>query len=345
MSTPKITIIIVTWNSMRYLFDCLESLMHQTFRDFSVLVIDNGSKDNTVEFIRSYYPTAAVLQNFKNVGFSKAYNQGIKMSKSEYVLVLNHDVILNENFLSELILFANSHPQAGSFGGKVLKLYSQDVDPVNGGGGLRSAVKSDIIDSTGLVIYKNRQVVDRGEGEKDEGQYNRTEQVFGISGACVMYRRQALEDVKIKDEYFDNSFFAYKEDIDLAWRLRLYGWESWYISTAVVYHHRHFSGLDGKKATKIISERRQISRFLRSLSFRNHHLMLVKNEIAINFFYHLFPICWREAKLIIYSLIFEPFLFRSAVKLFRQLPFTLIKRRVIMGHRKASAKEMRRWFR
>jgi len=330
---------------MHYLFDCLESLMHQTLRDFSVLVVDNGSKDNTVDFIRNYYPTASVLQNFKNIGFCKANDQGIKMAKSEYVLVMNPDIILNENFLAELVKFADAHPQAGSFGGKVLKLYSQDVDPINGGGGLRTAVKSDIIDSTGFIIHKSRKVVDRGEGEKDQGQFQRTEEVFGISGACVIYRCQALEDVRIKDEYFDHNFFAYKEDIDIAWRLRLYGWENWYIPEAVAYHHRHFANYENKKLGKAISERRKVSKFLRSLSFRNHRLMLVKNETPINLFYHILPIVWRELKILVYSLIFEPFIFRSIANFFKYLPYTLIKRRVIMAHRKVSAKEMRKWFR
>ena len=329
---------------MYYLFDCLESLMHQTFRDFSVLIIDNGSQDNTVEFVRNYYPTAGVLQNFKNIGFAKAYNQGIRMAKSEYVLVLNHDVNLDENFISEILRYADAKPEGGSFGGKILKLYTQDVDPINGGGGLRTAVRSDVIDSTGLIARKSRHFYDRGSGEKDEGQYQQSGEVFGICGACVLYRKAALEDIKIKDEYFDNDFFAYKEDVDLAWRLRLFGWKSYYVSPAVAFHHRHFSGSANKKISQIIKERRKISKLLRIYSFRNQHLMLAKNEILSNFFRNFFPIIWREIKIFSYILFFEPFIFRSCFEFFRVLPFILIKRKIIMSHRKISAKEMRGWF-
>lgn len=316
--------------------------MRQTFRDFSILVIDNGSDDGLVQFIRANYPTVSVLQNFRNLGFAKANNQGILLSKSEYVLAVNPDVILAEDFLRQLVDFAAKHPGGGSFGGKILKLNRLAVDSTDQGMILDEVVKSDIIDSTGLEIYKNRQVVDRGEGKKDEGQYDREEEVFGVSGACVLYRQEALLDIMIKNEAFDQDFFAYKEDIDLAWRLRLYGWEGWYLPLAVCYHHRRLAQLGGIKKT--INQRQNVSLKLRLLSFRNQHLMLVKNDFGANLFFHLPRFLWREAEIILYALFFERFQFQAAVQFFQMLPAMLIKRRVIMAHRKVSAKEMKRWF-
>ena len=222
----KVQVQIVTWNSLRYMVDCLESLMRQTFRDFSVLVIDNASEDGTVEFIRSYYPEVSILQNFKNFGFSKANNQGIAFAKSDYVLVMNPDVILTDEFLEKLVSFADQYQNGGSYGGKILKIFSEAVDQ-NEVEGLREVVKSNIFDSTGLQIFKSRRAVNRGEGQKDQGQYDKTQEVFGLSGACVLYRLAALQDTMIRNEYFDQDFFTYKEDIDLAWRLRLYGWSNW----------------------------------------------------------------------------------------------------------------------
>jgi len=105
----KVSIQIITWNSLRFIFDCLESLMRQSYRDFSILIIDNGSDDGTVEFIRSQYPTVSVLQNFKNLGFAKANNQGIQLAKGDYVLVMNPDVILDNDFLQQLVIFADQH--------------------------------------------------------------------------------------------------------------------------------------------------------------------------------------------------------------------------------------------
>ncbi len=328
---------------MSFIFDCLESLMRQNFRDFSVMVIDNGSDDGTVEFIRSNYPTVSVLQNFKNLGFTKANNQGLLLAKSEYVLLLNADVILSEDFLENIIAFADTHPEAGSFGGKVYKLFNQYSDSGEEAN-LREVIKSDIIDTTGLLMYKSRRVVDRGEGRKDEGQFDRTEEVFGICGACALYRKAALDEVAIKNEYFDNDFFAYKEDVDLAWRLRLYGFGAWYYPRAICFHHRGLPGYENAGFVKSLSQRKKISKFLRSLSFRNHHLMIVKNDIFIN---QLLALPWfagREFKILAVALIFEPFQYKSLIELIWLLPRTLIKRRVIMAHRKASAREMRQWF-
>jgi GT2 family glycosyltransferase len=339
----KVSVQIVTWNSMRYLVDCLESLMRQTFRDFSVLVIDNGSDDGTVEFIRSQYPTVAVLQNFKNLGFSKANNQGIQLAKGEYVLVMNPDVILADDFLQSLIFFADQHPEVGSFGGKILKLHSEAID-ANDQAGLREVVKSDIIDATGLQIFKSRKVINRGEGKKDQGQYNRVEEVFGISGTCVLYRRSVLEEIAIKNEFFDQDFFAYKEDIDLAWRLRLYGRPAWYVPQALCYHHRRLASPGEVGIKKIIRQRRKVSKMLRALSFRNHHLMLVKNDQWLNIILSLPWFLFQELKIIIYALIFEPFQYRSIIRFFQLLPSILLKRRVIMAHKKVQPREIRKWF-
>jgi len=328
---------------MRYIFDCLESLMRQSFRDFSILVIDNGSDDGTVEFIRSNYPTVSILQNFKNLGFSKANNQGIQLAKSDYVLVMNPDVVLADDFLEKLVAFANQHPTGASFGGKILKFHSEAIDD-NDQSGLREMVKSDIIDSAGLKIFKSRRVINRGEGEKDNGQYNKAEEVFGLTGACVLYRKSALEDVAVRNEFFDADFFIYKEDIDLAWRLRLYGWLNWYYPDAVCHHRRRLVNYETKGIKKVISQRQDVSKMLRALSFRNHHLLLVKNDQSLNVILHLPWILPRELKIIIYALIFEPFQYRSLVRFFQLLPATLMKRQVIMAHKKVQPKEIRKWF-
>lgn len=341
-STPLVSIQIVTWNSKRYIFDCLESIMEQTFTDFSVMVIDNGSSDGTVEFVRSNYPNVSVLQNFKNLGFAKANNQGIHLAKSPYVLVMNPDVILAQDFLATILSFADKYPKGGSFAGKIFKLKSEAIDS-HDEYGLREAIKSDIIDSTGLVIRKNRQVFDRGEGTKDTGQFNRAEEIFGVTGACALYRQEALDDIAINNEFFDQHFFAYKEDVDLAWRLRLYGWEAWYDPMSTCYHHRGFSG-EGKQARKVINHRRQVSKILRALSFRNHHLMLIKNDQWLNIFLTLPWFLTWEMGLIFYAFIFEPFQYRSMLDVFKLLPAMIIKRKVIKAHTKIQPRDIRKWF-
>lgn len=317
--------------------------MRQSFRDFSILVIDNGSDDGTVKFIRANYPTVCMLQNFRNFGFAKANNQGITLAKSEYVLIMNPDVILSDDFLQTLADFADRHPAGGSFGGKILKLHREAFDYSDPEAAVSEIVKTDIIDSTGLEIFKSRRVIDRGEGKKDEGGFEQAQEVFGCSGACVLYRKAALIETMIKGEFFDQDFFAYKEDIDLAWRLRLLGWENWYLPRAVCYHHRRLAQPGGGLG-KIIKQRRNVSVRLRLLSWRNQHLMLVKNDFWLNIFFSWPWFFWREIKIIFYSLFFEHFQFKGLIQFFRLVPAIIIKRRVIMARRKISAKAMRQWF-
>ena len=339
----KVSIQIVTWNSSRYIGDCLNSLSAQTFTDFSVLVIDNASSDGTVEFVREHYPTAAVLQNFKNLGYAKANNQGIKLAKSPYVLVLNPDILLEPDFLARLVVLADQQPQGGSFGGKLLKLKSRAIDQADQAG-LRQAVKSDLIDSTGLLIYRSRKVVNRGEGQKDQGQYDRPEEVFGLSGAAVLYRRSALEAVAINHQYFDEDFFAYKEDIDLAWRWRLYGFSAWYLPTSVGYHYRQLAAAAPSSLKKIRQHRRAVSRQLRSASLKNHQLMLIKNDQGLNIILTLPWFLARQLGIIGYVLFFEFFQWQTLITFLRQVPAALVKRRVIMAHKRTTPRQIRRWF-
>lgn len=341
----KVTIIIVTWNSLRFVEDCLTSLSNQTYKNFSVLVIDNNSKDGTVQYIRTHHPYISLLENFKNIGYSKANNQGIKISKSEYILTINPDIILDKDFLFHCIPFADGKVQGGSFGGKLLKFFIKDLDPSEHSGGIKTPIFSKIIDSVGLAILKDRRAINIGEGQNDTGQYEKVKEVFGFSGACVLYRSQALDDTMIRGEYFDQNFFSYKEDVDLAWRLQLYGWESWYNPLACAYHHRTYGISPQKNLRNLIQARTKISKDLRFLSLRNHHLMIVKNEFLSNIIIHLFPIIIRELKIIIYSLFFEPRIFiRALLSFFRELPYTLIKRKIIMNRRKVDFKKMKYWF-
>ncbi len=344
MNTSLVTILIVTWNSMNYLYDCLQSLSRQTFKNFSIIIIDNGSSDGTVEYVRKNYPAVSILQNFRNMGFSYANNQGIKLAKSPYVLALNPDIIINDDFLEQIVQCAKKHPNAGSVCGKLFKLSSSQIDPEISGKGLRTPIKSDVLDAAGLILLKSRKALNRGEGDKDNDNYQKEIQVFGASGCCALYRKNALQDVMLFNEYFDEDFFTYKEDVDLAWRLRLYGWESWYTPLAVGYHYRGFSSSKEKTTKKIIESRQKVSKAIRSLSFINHHLMIVKNELLPLFFINFFPIFFYELRVFLYILFFESFQIKNFNNIIANMPKMMKKRKIIMSSKKLNAKEMRQWF-
>ena len=337
-SMPSVTVVLVAWNSERRLPQTLLALRQQSNPPPALLVVDNASSDGTVRTVRELFPNAAVLRNFRNVGFARAANQGIKLSRTPYVLVLTPDVMLEPSALRVLLAAATFHPEAAGFTPKMLRREPDDVDAM-----VPPPVTTPVVDAAGLAMSRTRSAGNRGEGERDLGQYDRTEPVFGCPGACALFSRSALEAVAVNGEYFDEDFFAYKEDVDLAWRLQLGGFASWYVPSAVAYHLRRVRkppiSWGGCRAA-----RRAMPRSLRLQSFINQHVMLVKNEQLRNFLRDAPPIIGRELQWLALSLTTEPFLWRGILRLWRMLPATLRKRRQILRQSKVRPEEIRAWF-
>ncbi len=335
--TSKVLIQIVTWNSRFFMENCLDSVFNQIYKDFSVLIIDNASRDKTVEFIKEKYlsfKNLFILKNLHNLGFAPAHNQGFNISQSDYILVMNPDIVLQPDFLEKLITNMETNRRIGSCSGKLLKMkFNNSETKVNG-------IKTEIIDSTGLLIHKSGQTIDRGEGEEDKGQYNKRSDVFGLSGACVLYRRKALEDIKIPRnksyEYFDHDFFAYKEDVDLAWRLNLRNWRNVYVPKAIAYHFR---------AGAPKSKRFHQSPMINFYSFRNHLWMLMKNLHSLTFLRNVRHIFLYLALKKTYLFFTQPkILFKSSFSFWKKFFKILRKRKYIMSKAKVSPEKINKWF-
>ncbi|MBI5076799.1 glycosyltransferase family 2 protein, partial [Candidatus Falkowbacteria bacterium] len=240
---PRVSINLVTWNGERYIENCLRSVLNQTFRDFSIIIIDNGSTDQTLELISERFPHLNVIKHKENLGFAKAHNQAIHWTGSDYILCLNQDVVLDQNFLQAMVLLMDSRPLCGAVTGKILRLQDDQ--------------ETKYIDSAGLKISKGYRVMDSGSAEIDEGQYDIIEEVFGVSGAVPLYRRKALEEISFQKEFFDESFFSYKEDVDLSARLRIAGWQIWRAPGAVAYHDRTVTVPLSKETKMLIIKNRR----------------------------------------------------------------------------------------
>jgi len=333
----KVLIQIVTWNSHFFMENCLDSVFKQTYKDFSVLIIDNASTDKTIEFIRKKYSSFKdlfILKNVQNLGFAPAHNQGFKISQSDFILVMNPDIVLQPDFLEKLIATMKSSRRIGSCSGKLLKMkFSNSETKVKG-------IKTEIIDSTGLLIRKSGQTIDRGEGEEDKGQYDKEDNVFGLSGACVLYRRKALEDIKVPVnkgyEYFDDDFFAYKEDVDLAWRLNLRNWRNVYVPKAITYHFRA-----GAPKSKRFCQ----SPLINFYSFRNHLWMLIKNIYPLIFWRNIGHIFLYLSLKKTYLFFTQPkILFQSGFSFWKKFFEMIRKRRYIMSKAKVSPEKIKKWF-
>ncbi|OGY78991.1 MAG: hypothetical protein A3B74_03840 [Candidatus Kerfeldbacteria bacterium RIFCSPHIGHO2_02_FULL_42_14] len=345
MDFCKVSIIIVTYNSARYIRPLLASIVAQTEKSIEVIVVDNASQDETVAVLeKEYTQTVRVIKNPTNDWFSKGYNRGIRESHGEYVLICNHDVILMPDFLEKLLQRIESDPKIACVGGKVLKFPQKDMEFTYDLARLNSLRGYFKIDTTGIQVFRNRRFIDRGESEEDRGQYNREEEVFGFSGALVLLRRAALETVKFEEEYFDEDMIAYKEDVDMAWRLRHAGFTVWYVAKALAYHNRRVSRDTGLGMLATIQNRRGKFHKDSFFSYKNHWHVLIKNDTFANFFKDSLFIFWYELRKFIYILCFEPHTLAAIPQFFREFPRMRKKRSVIFSNSKLSNASIRRWF-
>lgn len=329
---PLVSIILINYNGEKFLKLCLDSLLKQTYHPTEILFIDNASTDQSLKSIKSYASQVKLILNQQNLGYAAAANQGIKQSAGEYLLICNPDIVFAANFLEKAVARLKKNPKIGALTGKILKY------------DFERQKKTKLIDSLGLFCYRNRRIIDLGQGLEDTGQFEKEQPVFGVSGACPLYRRQALKDIKLDQEYFDEDFFMYKEDIDLSWRLQLRGWQALYFPKAVAYHGRGTGVLKRFTHLEVLKSRRHLNRFQKKYAYTNQRLMQVKNELCANFFRDFFPIVWKEILIFGYILVREPYLLASLWQFFKKLPRALKKRRAILRRKKVSAKDMQKWF-
>ena len=341
MTRPLVSIVILSYNSRRYIEKCLDSVLRQDYPNIEILILINGSDDGSAEIIKSRYSRIKkirILEPGANLWFSQGNNYVFPHAKGEYIMALNQDTILRSNFASLLVGAMETDVSLGSVTGKLLH-YKFDIDS-----------ETRILDSTGIEIFKTRRVIDRGQWEMDSGQYDRDTDIFGASGAAAMYRKSALDQTRIPKtggggyEYFDEDFIAYKEDVDLAWRLRLAGYGCRYVPQAVIFHGRNVGRSWPTQFIRFILNRRRQSREIRKLSFKNHYLMMVKNEVPAVFWRHFGYILTREILLLLYTIIFEQFQIFAAIDFFKQLPRALQKRKYVMANVKISPHELRKLF-
>ena len=219
---PKVSVIILNWNGKKFLQECLDSLWGQTFSDFETILLDNGSSDGSAAYVREAYPWVQLATLPENIGFTGGNNRALMECSGKFIVTLNNDTKLEPGFLAALVAAAEGDPRIGMVATKMLNFYEKGR-----------------LDSVGVRIAPNGMGQNIGVGEQDCGQYDVLAEVFGPCAGAALYRREMLDEVG----FFDPSFFAYYEDLDLAWRGRLAGWRCVTAPAAVVYHvHSATSG-------------------------------------------------------------------------------------------------------
>jgi GT2 family glycosyltransferase len=212
---PLASVIVVNYNGKQYLKRCMDSLLGQTYPKVEIILVDNGSSDGSIEFMRESYPSIKVIVNCENIGFARANNVGIVAAKGEFIATLNNDTEVTPGWLEALINSMASDDAVGMCASKMLRMDDRTL-----------------IDSTGILVSRSGACWDRGAFEKDTGQFEAAEEVFGPCAGAALYRKSMLDQVGL----FDEDFISYMEDTDLAFRGRLAGWKCLYVPKAVVYH-------------------------------------------------------------------------------------------------------------
>jgi GT2 family glycosyltransferase len=339
-----VIISIVTWNSESCIAALLESLKRQTFKGFNTLIIDNGSKDRTLQ-IASGYENIIIIKNSNNLGFSRAHNKGIEMAmkfwqekdlSDRFVIICNPDIVLADDCLERLLFAICKNPLAGAAGPKLLRMEAEVSDNI------MENKKSDIIDSLGIEIKKSRKAVDRLSGT-EERTLAAEENIFGVSGAFMCLKWSALQSVKWEREYFDEDFFAYKEDFDLSWRLRNMGWEALVAPEAVAYHERRIKGRAEQSWLERIKNKTYQSKRVKFLSIRNHLWAIAKNDFGVNFLIDLPFIFFEELGKFAYCLFASPGNLRAYFDAFCGLP-KMLRKRAYLKNGKVLPAEIREWM-
>lgn len=315
----SVSVQIVTFDSAVDIGPCLQSVRRQTHDALRIRILDNASRDRTLDIVEQLLGDgeADIIRSPTNTGFAAAHNRLVRTYPAPYVLFLNPDTILEPTFIEELVAALDADAKAGSAAGKLLRMDGKTID------------------SAGIVMARNQRHLDRGAGEPDRGQYDAPEEIFGPSGAAALYRGLCLEDVRLDAMVFDEDFFAYREDADLAWRCRLMGWKSLYVPAAVVRHRR-----------RVTPERRSsLARSINRHSVKNRFLLRMNNLTPGLYRRFFWKITARDLAVVGYVLLREWSSLPAFGYIVTHWGRLRRKRRALLRRARVSDASIARWFR
>lgn len=252
----KVAVVILNWNGVKMLEDYLPSVIRSIPEYAEVILADNASTDNSVDFVKKQYPNIKIIVNKINGGFAKGYNDALKDLNHEYLVLLNSDIETPNKWVEPVINFMENNPNVGAAMPKILQLKKKSHFEYAGAAG-------GYIDKWGFPFCRGRIFE---ELEEDNGQYNDNKEIFWATGACMFVRNDIYKNLGGLDEFF----FAHMEEIDFCWRIQRYGYKVYAIGNSHVYH------LGGGTLKKINPKKT-------FLNFRNNLLMLIKNHPSKNF--------------------------------------------------------------
>ncbi|MDO8505392.1 MAG: glycosyltransferase family 2 protein [bacterium] len=352
----KLSVHLVAWNGARYMPYLFESLRKQTCKDWELLAIDNNStKDNTADLIekeiKDFPVPARLIRNKENNGFSGGHNQCVKSIVSssesiEYIQLLNQDMYLAPDYFEKVVAMMDAHPEAGAGQGLLLKWDFSKFPIPNSQFPIEDTL-TNTVDTMGLKVLRSRRVVDFETGKilsTIDYSLSTPLEVFGVSGALPIYRREAIEEVSFEGAMFDDEFGSYKEDVDLAFRLRSAGWKAYVAFGARAWHDRTAAGPREMSDSAALKNRKGRAAYLNFYSYRNHLVVLLKNEHRANFMHDWPWIMLYELKKFLYLLFTDWATLKGLNDVRKLWGRTMEKRSAIMKNYKVKPQEMRKWY-
>src|SRR3989344_367498 len=334
-----ITVNYIVRNGERDIRLFLDSLKNQTLQQssgqasFKVNVWDNNSSDSTPDIVRKEYPEFELHESKENIGVWAAFEKLVNADKgSKYVICMN-DVILDKDFLEKAINLMEQNPDAGALQAKIYQTGTK------------------IIDTCGFKVFKSRKVINLGQGETDTVQYDSLHEIFATEGAIPVFRKEALEDCRVEGHIIDPDYrigpLGYGDDLDLAWRMRLFGWQHLFAQNVIAYHNRSTTKSYSNNLKDYLArtkERQKIDIIKRRLDWRNTRFTIIKNDYIINILKDLLYVIFREIGVLGYVVLFEPGVLKEVGNFIKYLPKMLKRRRKVIRRAKLTHGELRKWF-
>lgn len=318
----RVSVIILSWNCRAYLQKCVEAVLAQTYSEIELILVDNGSHDGSAAFLKSHYPAFSLIENERNIGFAAGMNLGIRRATGEYILPLNVDVFLQEDYVA-IAVEQGMHRESriGMVCGKVFR-YDHG--------------KTQQLADVGKYLVGRMTMKNSRNSEKEEF-------VFGPNGSCPLYRRKMLEDTELpRNQFYDEAYFAYAEDLDLHWRAQIAGWRCLYLPNLISWHV-HSASVGGN--VRLIDK----PAFFQQLVLRNRHMNIIKNLPAALFLLYFPAIVLTELLTFIYFAFRRPgnlwAVFSAYNWTMKSLRETLNKRRLIQQNKRVTNRYLLSLFR
>lgn len=334
----------MVFNGEKYIRRCLDAVLAQTYPHelLELNILDNNSTDKTKDIIRdlkfrfsdSGFARFNFIENKINLGVWPGQEELLKYTNGEYVLCLSVDVLPDKDFLANAVKRMETDKTIGALEAKIYK-----YDLVNG-----EVRYTKTIDTCGFQIFKSRRIINIGHGQEDKGLFDKYQEIFGVEGAAPFFRKEALENTKVNGELIDKDFFWYGDDLDLAWRMRLFGWKEVFDPEVIAWHDRQTTKTLRKSFGDFVRIRRAIPIKKRRLDWRNTRWTLIKNDYIINILKDLPAILGREIKMAGYIIFFEPAVLLEVPKFLITIPKMLARRSKIMERATAKPEEISKWF-